>query len=120
MKALLDTNILIDYLNGIRHAKDEIRRYERPLISMVTWMEVMVGVRPEDEAVVRSFLSGFDRVDLDQGVAEQAVELRQRHRLRLPDAIIWASARRQGALLVTRNTKDLPPEEPDVRIPYSL
>ena len=120
MRALLDTNILIDYLNGVRAAKDEIGRYQRPLISMITWIEVMIGARPVDAALVRAFLSGFERIEIDQAVAEEAVELRRQRRLRLPDAIIWASARRHDALLVTRNSKDFPPQEPEVRVPYSL
>ena len=42
------------------------------------------------------------------------------HRLRLPDAIIWATARVAGAVLVTRNTKDVPAGDPAVRVPYSV
>lgn len=38
----------------------------------------------------------------------------------VPDAIIWASARPSGGLLVTRNTKDFPSDEPDGRAPYSI
>jgi len=33
MRALFDTNILIDYLKGIGAAKNEIARYEKPLIT---------------------------------------------------------------------------------------
>jgi len=86
---------------------------------VITWIEVTVSARPDDEAVVRAFLSGFDRIEIDQRVAEETVELRRQRRLRLPDAIIWASARRENAPLVTRNSKDFPPEEPDARVPYS-
>jgi predicted nucleic acid-binding protein len=39
---------------------------------------------------------------------------------RLPDAIIWATARRKNTLLITRNTKDFPAGEPDIRVPYRL
>jgi predicted nucleic acid-binding protein len=39
-------------------------------------------------------------------------------RLRLPDAVIWASARAESALLVTRDTRDFPGDDPGVRIPY--
>lgn len=35
-----------------------------------------------------------------------------------PDSIVWATARCEGCLLVTRNSKDFPPTEPGVRIPY--
>ncbi len=38
VKALFDTNILIDYLNGISAAKKELARYEYRAISTITWM----------------------------------------------------------------------------------
>jgi predicted nucleic acid-binding protein len=120
MKALLDTNILIDYLNGIDAARAEIARYERPLISTITWIEVMVGAQSEEELHVRSFLDRFLQVPLDRPVAERAVTVRKQWKIRLPDAIIWASAQNADALLVTRNPRDFPADAPDVRIPYRL
>lgn len=120
VKALFDTNILIDFLNGADEARDELRHYATPAISVITWMEIMVGANAETEAALRAFLSSFDVVGLDPTVAEAAVELRRRHRMRLPDAIVWASARARGALLVTRNTKDFPADDPGVRVPYTL
>jgi predicted nucleic acid-binding protein len=38
--------------------------------------------------------------------------------MRLPDAIILATARAESALLVTRNTKDFPRDDPASRVPY--
>lgn len=53
----------------------------------------MIGAE-EDDAEVRDFLeSHFEIVSLDLAVAEKAVELRRAHRMRLPDAIIWATGR---------------------------
>ncbi len=120
MKALLDTNILVDYLQGVESAREEIARYRKPLISRITWMEIMVGVEPDSEEAVltRSFLEGFGVVELDGEVAAQAVVLRREHRMRLPDAIILASARREECLLVTRSTKDFSSEWPEIRVPY--
>lgn len=120
MKALLDTNILIDYLNGIELARTEINRYERPLISIVSWMEVMVGATPEEEQTVRNFLNRFARISIDTAVAETAVKLRRTRRLKLPDAIIWSSAQVHETLLVSRNTKDFSADEPGIRVPYQL
>lgn len=120
MKALLDTNILIDYLNGIDAAREEIRRYEAPLISTITWMEVIVGVSNDERQAVRSFLSRFIQVNIDAEVAEIAVSIRRKFKMRLPDAIIWASARRENALLISRNTKDFPADSPGVRAPYRV
>lgn len=120
MKALFDTNILIDYLNGIEQAREEFERFPEILISIITWTEVMVGTKPEEEAAVRRFLARFKQVPIDQDIAERAVIIRRKTRIRLPDAIIQASAELENALLVSRNTKDFPESEPWVRVPYKL
>ena len=119
MKALFDTNILIDYLNGIDASKVELGRHQERLISIVTWMEVLAGTRgAEDEDIVEMFLRDFRLVELTRRVAREAVEIRRSRRMRLPDALIWATARNESALLVTRNTKDFPKDDPGVRVPY--
>lgn len=118
--AVFDTNIVIDALNGVDAADTEYGRYDRVLISRVTWMEVMVGAQ-EDDAQVRDFLSSrFEIISLDLAVAERAVQLRRTHRIRLPDAIIWATAQVNEAVLVSRNTKDFDPVWEGIRVPYSI
>lgn len=119
MKALFDTNILIDYLNGIDAAKTELDRYRERLICIVTWMEVVAGGRTVAENdVIEMFLRDFRIVEITRGVAREAVEVRRTHRIRLPDALVWAAARAEAALLVTRNIKDFPRDDPGVRVPY--
>jgi predicted nucleic acid-binding protein len=120
VKALFDTNILIDHLNAVPQARDELARYESRNISVVTWMEVLIGAPQELEAATRAFLAGFAVVPLDDAVAEHAVRIRRAHRIKLPDAIIWASAEAHSRLLVTRNTRDFGTDTPGVRIPYFL
>ena len=118
MKALFDTNILIDYLKGLDAAQAEFARYRHRLISIVSWMEVQVGVRNAEEGdVVEMFLRDFEVIELTRAIAREAAEIRRTTRIRLPDAVIWASARHESALLVTRNTKDFPQDEPGIRIP---
>lgn len=120
VKALFDTNILIDFLGGNSAARAEMNLYEDKAISIVTWMEVMVGAPPAAKAATRTFLNGFALIELDGPIAERAVMLRQKHRLRLPDAIVWASAQVQAMLLVTRDTKGFPADDPGVRLPYRV
>jgi len=118
MNAVFDTSLLIDYLNRVPGAALEFDRYEQITISVITWIEVMVGVQgAEDERVVREFLGTFEVQDVDEAVAELAAEIRRSRRIRVPDAIIAATARARGELLVTRNTKDFPRDDPGVRIP---
>ncbi len=92
VKALFDTNILIDYLSGAGAAKKELARYEYRTISTTAWMEVLVGATTEDEAAIRAWLGSFDVIALDSAIANRAVEIRKQRRIRLPDAIAWASA----------------------------
>ena len=121
MKALFDTNILIDYLNGIEAAREELGHYDQPMISSISWMEVMVGASGDEEEIkLRAFLSRFIVLPVSMAVSEKAVELRRQYRMRLPDAIIWASAISESALLVSRNTRDFPADHPGVRVPYRL
>ena len=121
LKALFDTNILIDYLKGIEAAQAELGRYHHRLISIVTWVEVQSGVRNAEEGdVVEMFLRDFHVVDVTRTIARDAASIRQATRIRVPDALIWASARHESALLVTRNTKDFPADEPGIRIPYQV
>lgn len=120
VKALFDTNILIDLLNAVPEARTEVSRYDDRAISTITWIEVMVGAEAAVADQTRRFLSSFVLLPLRDDVAERAVELRRRHRIKLPDAVIWASAAVHSMLLVTRNAKDFPPDTPGVRIPYHL
>lgn len=120
VSALFDTNILVDFLNAVPEAREELSRYDEKAISVITWIEVMVGANPDVEDATRRFLEGFTVVPLWGNVAERAIALRRQHRIKLPGAIIWASADIRSMILVTRNTKDFPPQTPGVRVPYSL
>tara|TARA_B110000483_G_scaffold64732_1_gene80647 strand:+ start:1487 stop:1741 length:255 start_codon:yes stop_codon:yes gene_type:complete len=84
-------------------------------------MELLCGAKDSSEKqAVETLLSGMQRVDFDEKVARRAVELRQSLRLRLPDAVVLASAEEEGCILVTRNTRDFPADDPRVRFPYSV
>ncbi|MDR1990058.1 MAG: type II toxin-antitoxin system VapC family toxin [Acidobacteriaceae bacterium] len=118
--ALFDTNILIDHLNAIPQARKEIARYKDRAISIITWMDVMAGASADLVEPTKRFLEGFSVIALDDAVASRAVELRRTHRIKLPDAVICATAHATRRLLITRNTKDFPPDDPGIREPYTL
>jgi predicted nucleic acid-binding protein len=121
MMAVIDSDVLIDYLQGVEAAKVEIGRYRSPLYSVISWMEIMVGAASAEEAEAAAVLFGsMRRIDLSHVVAQQAVEVRKKLTLRLPDAVILASADVEGCLLVTRNTRDFDRDDPRIRIPYSV
>ena len=121
MSYLLDSCIIIDHLRNHDAATLFLRGAQRAAISQLTWIEVMVGA--DDAATepgLRALLAGFAVLPVDDAVAEETVRLRRARRLKLPDAIIFATARVHGRELVTRNTKDFPPGTPGVVVPYQL
>ncbi len=118
MKAVLDRDILIDYLQGLPAAREELARYRRPLCSIISYMELLAGARTDAERqAAEALLASMGRVEPTEAVARRAVGLRQSLRLKLPDAIVLASAEVEGCILVTRNTRDFPANDPRVRFP---
>ncbi len=59
-------------------------------------------------------------LSLTNDIAESAVSVQRTMRLRLPDAVVLATARVHGLTLSTRNTKDFRADFPEVRVPYEL
>ena len=118
MTGLFDTCILIDYLNAVEAARDELALHREKHISVITWMEVLVGATPDTEVGTRGFLNRFRLIEIGATIREEAVQLRRVHRIKLPDAIIWASAKTHGLTMITRNTKDFSEDSPGIRIPY--
>ena len=117
---LVDTNVLVDYLLGVPQASTELALYRSPAISVISWMEVMAGTTAGTERAARAFLQTFELLEIDSKVAEQAVALRKAKRIKLPDAVILATAQVHQCLLVSRNTRDFDPSDPGVRVPYTI
>ncbi len=70
-----------------------------------------------DTNILIDHLNGIEEAMIEM---RRAVQIRKTARIKLPDALIWASAQAHSMLLVTRNTKDFSASEPGVRIPYQL
>jgi predicted nucleic acid-binding protein len=73
VKAVFDTNILVDLLNGVAEANNEVGRYSHVAISRISWIEVLNGVREqEDHNRVESLLGFFRMIELDEAVSGRA------------------------------------------------
>lgn len=124
---LLDSNVVIDYLNGIERATrfvQSLRLGDHGLaLTSIVVAEVFAGAAVADRSGVRSILSGFDRLPTDERAAELAGTLRydfmRRGRaLALTDLLVAATALEHGATLVTRNVRDYPIADLNVLSPY--
>jgi predicted nucleic acid-binding protein len=119
MNAVIDTNILVDFAQTLETAARELVRYDHLFISRITWIEFLVGAKDDEEDQKRKLmLEDFEVLEVEPTIAAETILIRKKTRLKLPDAIILATARVHGLLLVTRNHRDFPRREPDIRIPY--
>jgi predicted nucleic acid-binding protein len=120
VNAVVDTNVLIDYLQGRDPAARELERYGVVEVSAVSAAELWAGATTEArERAVESLLATCVVVPVDHAVAREAGWLRRTRRVRLPDAIVWATARIRGHILVTRD-EGFPSDAPEVRHPYRV
>ena len=120
MRWLLDSVILIDHFNGIDSATRFIADEREDIaLSPITRAEVLAGFDGERIRFASDLLDRFPTLPVTAVEADLAASLRRSEGWRLPDALQAAVARRNGLRLVTRNTKDFPPERYDfVEVPY--
>jgi hypothetical protein len=109
---LIDTNILIYYLDGhipLEHEAKIDHIFTHSFnVSVVSKIELL-GWRkytPEQYQIASQFIWRARIIYLDDEIAEQTVSVKQTYPLKLPDAIIAATALFYDWVLVTRNTKD--------------
>ncbi len=104
MKRLLDTNAVL-YLLGGRLA--EALPAGEYFVSVISEMELLSWplLSSGDEARIRDFLAAVKILGLESNVRDRAVEVRKRYGLKLPDAIIAATALVSDADLVTNDRK---------------
>ncbi len=115
-----DTNILIDWLNDSPKAIAELSRYRKHRISRVVWTELLAGVPIEERDTLQQALASLEVVEIDARIATAAADIRYRSPMKLMDAYILATAQVNGAILITRNTKDFPEKMPGIRVPYTI
>ena len=97
---LVDTDVCINHLEG----RKRLPRGSRLGYSVITRAELLAGDQTH-AATIRRLLAGMDEMIVDRRVAERAGELR-RAGLRMPDALIAATAIVHNLTLLTRNTSD--------------
>lgn len=124
---LFDTNIFIDMLNGVHEATAELGHYDDPAISVITYMELLSGTipRPQDKTVLDAVLAEFTVLQVDTQVVEHAISIRGKSlltppKIKLPDAIIAATALALQMPLITRNVKDFAGAPIIIHIPYDF
>jgi predicted nucleic acid-binding protein len=112
MKYLYDTNIFIYYLADDITVNswftEEFLNLHEILISPIIRIELLsfTGLSKEEEQSIEDLLSQFNTVPLLREIENQTIQIKRQYKIKLPDAIIAATAINQDAFLVTRNVGD--------------
>ena len=101
---LVDTDLFIDHLRGATELTPGTHRLH---YSVITRAELFAGSSAPD--AVSRLLAPLREVQVDRAIAERAGRVRRETGLRLPDALIAASALERRLLVATRNRKDFEP-----------
>lgn len=121
-KYLLDSTVLIDHLNGVRQATEWLIKLEHgeALISVITRAEVLVKAAEKWEEV-SAFLDEFACLSIGPDEADLAAGIRNRCRVKLPDAFQAVLAQSNDLTLVTRNVADFKRiSDLGIEVPYKI
>ncbi len=109
---LADTNAIIDlFLSRLPTASvnwlDRCIGYGLISLSVVTRIELLTKTQPVDEyQLMQELITSVKILPLDEPAIQQTIHLRQQRRIKLPDAIIAATALAHGLPLITRKVAD--------------
>lgn len=111
MRNLLDTHVWIDALSGELSAPIFLKISVQSSwtgYSAITRLELFgfPGLLEEEEPKIAALLQPFAEVAVDSRIIDKAIEIRKRIRVKVPDAIIAATALEKESCLITRNIAD--------------
>jgi predicted nucleic acid-binding protein len=111
MRNLIDTNVWIDAIAGNLSKKAFLKisvEAEWAGYSAITRLELFgfPGLTEAEEEKIRELLHAFEEVAVTSGIIDRAIEIRRKTKVKVPDAIIGASAVVLGCNLITRNAVD--------------
>lgn len=109
-KAILDSNLLIYLSKNLIDRKKLYSKYDEFYVSMITYMEVYAfefSNQSEKDSLDKTFLS-LEIIEINKEIADQAIIYRKnkQKKIKLPDAIILASAKYANAELLTDDWDD--------------
>jgi len=108
---LIDTNILTYYITG-ELKSNEIDSIENlitvtPNISIISQIELLCWhAKHEDESAIESLIADCNVINITDDIVSSCVLIRKEVKIKLPDAIIAATAIANSYVLITNNTKD--------------
>jgi len=105
-RILLDTNAIVFLLAGNKQIVNLLKEAEWVGISVISWIEFMAfsGLDKSDEQLFAEFLNRVEVVGLsstDKQLVDRTIHFRREYGIKVPDAIIAATAVQRNATLLT-------------------
>jgi toxin FitB len=118
-RALLDSNVII-YLSKRELPFSFLDRFESVYISVISYMEVLGYnfIDSQEENFVNELILLFNVRFIDQKIANSVIDIRKKFQIKLPDAIIAATAMVDDLCLITRNVEDFKKTECTLLNPF--
>jgi len=108
-----DTNAIIFFLQDLLPESSKLSLFKElnrrdQYYSIITEIELLSWKRltEKEKLVISDFLSHFRKIELSEEVKDETIRIRKKLNIKIPDAIIAASALVQGQELLTQNQKD--------------
>jgi len=100
-KFLLDTNTVLYLLGGKLNSNSLPEG--KLFISVINELELLSypAIGKVEEIKIKKFIDDIDVLDIDEVIKIETIRLRKKHNLKLPDAIICATALSQNSRLIT-------------------
>lgn len=107
---LIDSNAIIDFCNGTLpiNGKNLLFSISTPQISIISNIELFANknISQEEFNLLEKFVHIATVYPLNTSLIAKTIEIRQEYRIKLPDAVIAATAVVNKLTLVSRNTSD--------------
>jgi len=109
IKYLLDTNIILGIVAGNFDAGIKLKgiNLENCAFSSVTRMELLgfPNITQDEIKIISTLLELMTHLTINRAIEDKTINLKQKHRIKLPDAIILATALSHQVELLTLNKK---------------
>ncbi|MEM6396914.1 MAG: type II toxin-antitoxin system VapC family toxin [Bacteroidota bacterium] len=101
-RLLIDTNIALYVLNGDETVA-KILDGKEVFVSFITQLELLgyQGITQEESLVIHTFLDNCQIIDINESIKEITIKIKKSKTVKLPDAIIAASAMSLNIPLIT-------------------
>lgn len=106
---LIDSNPVIDFFNKSLPERGKNLLFSiTPIISVITYIEVFSSsnISESEYKELKRFAEFATIYEVNREIALKSIELRLMYKIKLPDAVIAATAIVNDLILITRNSSD--------------